>query len=104
METRVEKYAKYREEIQNSFNDMTTKEKTSERVQKILNNTDSGRNIALSDVMEAYEIYDQDDGENDKHKISVNKRKVLFTLFFLLIIIGLVVAMIIVGIKAFGGM
>ena len=51
METRVEKYAKYREEIQNSFNDMTTKEKTSERVQKILDNTDSGRNIALSDVM-----------------------------------------------------
>lgn len=101
--TRVEKYAEYRKEIEKSFRNVTTKEQSASMVDKIIQeNHMTSNNINYDDVMEAYEIYDHDENE-EKKKSQINKRNVLFGMIYAIIIIALLAALIIVGIKAFGG-
>lgn len=101
--TRVEKYAEYRKEIQNSFNNISTKEKSSSRVEKIIQeNRMTANNINYDDVMEAYEIYDKED-PIEKKKREINKKQILFVMIYAIVILALVIALIFVGIKAFGG-
>ena len=101
--TRVEKYAEYRKEIQNSFKDTSTKEKSASRVDKILkDNHGSSQTINYDDVMNAYEIYgNEEDTPTKKHHISA--KSIVVGIIYGIIIAGLVVALILVGIKAFGG-
>lgn len=101
--TRVEKYAEYRKEIQNSFQIVTTKEKSASRVEKIIHeNRMTSNTINYDDVMEAYEIYDTEDHE-EKKKSQINKKQILFVMIYAVIIAALIAALVIVGIKAFGG-
>ena len=73
-ETRVEKFKEYREEIQNSFSetDTTTKDKTSERVEKIIREQEGNNplelngdttTISFDELMNSYDIYEKDDQE-----------------------------------------
>lgn len=101
--TRVEKYAEYRKEIQNSFRDVTTKEKSASRVDKIIQeNRMTSNGMNYDDVMEAFGIYDTDDHEQKK-KSRINKKQIVSAIIYAIIILVLVGALIIVGIKAFGG-
>lgn len=100
---RVEKYAKYREEIQNSFADVTTKEKSSDRVKQILRETGTSNSISYDDVMGAYEIYDSNPSETKHKVIKLEKHQIIFLCSCLVVIIALAIALIIVGIKVFGG-
>ena len=101
--TRVEKYASYRQEIQNSFNDVSTKEKSADRVKKILRNSDTSNSISYDDVMGAFEIYDSNKGREKRHMSTLEKRQIIFILSCLIVIIALAIALVFVGIKAFGG-
>lgn len=113
-ETRVEKYKEYRREIQNSFkdSDLTTKKKTSDRVEKILHEQDNERSInksssnslSYNDTVGAYELYDKD---TDKKEVSPlqkkHLRRVRYIIFASVVCSLLLVATIVVGYLAFGG-
>ena len=113
-ETRVEKYKEYRREIQNSFkdSDLTTKKKTSDRVEKILQEHDqersidrsSSNSISYSETVEAYELYDKD---TDKKEVSPlikkQQRKVRYIILASIVCSLLLVTTIVTGILAFGG-
>ena len=101
--TRVEKYASYRKEIQDSFADTSTKETSSDRVKKILRNTDTSNRISYDDVMGAYEIYDSGDEKEVKKSRKVETRTIIFVVSCILIIVALAIALVFVGINAFGG-
>lgn len=101
--TRVEKYAAYREEIQNSFNDVSTKEKSSDRVKKIVRKGDTSNTISYDDVMGAYEIYDSNTEQPKRKMLNLEKRQIIFVTSCLLVIIALAIALVFVGLKAFGG-
>ncbi len=113
-ETRVEKYKEYRREIQNSFkdSDLTTKKKTSDRVEKILHEQDkehaidrsSSNSISYNETMGAYELYDKD---ADKKVVSPlqkkHQRRVRYIIFASVVCSLLLAATIVTGILAFGG-
>lgn len=113
-ETRVEKYKEYRREIQNSFkdSDLTTKKKTSDRVEKILNEQDKERairkspanSISYDETVGAYELYEKD---TDKKEISplqkTHQRRVRYIIFASIVCTLLLAATIVTGILAFGG-
>ena len=113
-ETRVEKYKEYRREIQNSFkdSDLTTKKKTSDRVEKILHEQDNERSISKSssnsisyeETMGAYELYDKD---TDKKEVSPlqkkHHRRVRYIIFASVVCSLLLAATIVVGYLTFGG-
>ena len=113
-ETRVEKYKEYRREIQNSFkdSDLTTKKKTSDRVEKILHEQDSERainknssnSISYQETMGAYELYEKD---VDKKSVSPlqkkHQRRVRYIIFASVVCSLLLAATIVVGYLTFGG-
>ena len=101
--TRVEKYAEYRKEIQNSFADTSTKEKSSDRVKKILRNTETSNTISYDDVLGAYEIYDSNDEVEEKKRHHIEKHTLIFVCSCILIIVALAIALVFIGIEAFGG-
>lgn len=106
--TRVEKYRAYRKEILNSFyvekND-SKKEKSSELVSKIALTRDDSSKMSYKEVLDAYKIYDnQDEKQVEKQQMSeYQKRHLKFVFICVGIIIILLVALILVGIKLFGG-
>ena len=101
--TRVEKYAEYRKEIENSFRDKTTKEVSSKRVEKMIKeNRMTSNKINYDDVLEAYDIYDTGVQE-EKRKSKISKKQIIFVMIYSVIIIALIASLIIVGIQAFGG-
>ena len=101
--TRVEKYAKYREEIQNSFKDTSTFEKSSDRVKKIIRPSDTSHSISYDDVMSAFEIYDSNVDEKKPKTLGLDKRQILFVTSCILVIIALSVALVFIGLRVFGG-
>lgn len=109
VETRVEKYREYRREIQNSFSekDLTTKKKTSDRVNKILSGNsskrDSTNSISYNEIMGAYEIYDKDQKKESSPLEKKHRRKVAYVIFATIMSILLITSTVIVGIIAFGG-
>lgn len=112
-ESRVEKYKEYRQEIQNSFSekDLTTKKKTSDRVNKILNEQDqehaleksSANSISYKELMGAYELYDKDKKEDVSPLINKRRRQVRYIAFAGSVLLVLLIATIVVGVIAFGG-
>lgn len=108
-ETRVEKYREYRREIQNSFSekDLTTKKKTSDRVNKILSDSsskrDSTNSISYNEIMGAYEIYDKDQKKESSPLEKKHRHKVMYIIFASIVSTLLIGATIIVGIITFGG-
>lgn len=109
VETRVEKYREYRREIQNSFSekDLTTKKKTSDRVNKILSDNtskrDSTNSISYNEIMGAYEIYDKDQKKVSSPLAKKHRRKVAYVIFATIVSILLITSTVIVGIITFGG-
>lgn len=113
-ETRVEKYREYRREIQNSFkdSDLTTKKKTSDRVEKILNEQDKehalkkspNNSISYDETMGAYELYEKDTSKKEISPLKkTQQRRVRYVIFASLVCTLLLVATIITGVLAFGG-
>ena len=106
--TRVEKYREYRKEILNSFyveKSDTKKTRASERVSEATLNKDTTNNLSVEEVLEAYELYEEKEEVSKKNNaLSKNeKKRILFFAITISIAVILVVALIIVGIFAFGG-
>lgn len=105
--TRVEKYREYRKEILNSFyfdKKETKKSIVSTKVSQATLNKDTANNLTVDEVMEAYELYDENTETVQKKKMSnVQKKELLFFIIGAVVIIVLIVGLIIVGINAFGG-
>lgn len=105
--TRVEKYREYRKEILNSFyfdKKETKKSIVSTKVSQATLNKDTANNLTVDEVMEAYELYDENTETVQKKKMNnVQKKELLFFIIGAVVIIGLIVGLIIVGINAFGG-
>ena len=106
--TRVEKYREYRKEILNSFyveKSDTKKTRASERVSEATLNKDTTNNLSVEEVLEAYELYEEKEEAVKKSKTLSNydKKRILFFAVSISIAVILVVALIIVGIFAFGG-
>lgn len=105
--TRVEKYREYRKEILNSFyfdKKETKKSIVSTKVSQATLNKDTANNLTVDEVMEAYELYDENTETVQKKKMNnVQKKELIFFIIGAVVIIGLIVGLIIVGINAFGG-
>jgi len=106
--TRVEKYREYRKEILNSFyveKKDTKKTRASEKVSEATLNKDTTNNLSVEEVLEAYELYEEKEEAVKKNKTlsSYDKKRILFFAVSISIAVILVVALIIVGIFAFGG-
>jgi len=105
--TRVEKYREYRKEILNSFyfeNKETKKSITSKKVSDATLNKDTTNSLSYEEVLEAYELYETESKEVTKKKMSPAKKKeLIFFIIGLGVIVILIVALVIVGIFAFGG-
>lgn len=105
--TRVEKYREYRKEILNSFyydKKETKKSIVSNKVSQATLNKDTANNLTVEEVMEAYELYDNnEDVVQKKKKNNINKKELIFFIVCIVVIIGLIIGLIIVGINVFGG-
>jgi len=106
--TRVEKYREYRKEILNSFyveKKDTKKTRASEKVSEATLNKDTTNNLSVEEVLEAYELYEEKEEAVKMNKTlsSYDKKRILFFAVSISIAVILVVALIIVGIFAFGG-
>lgn len=105
--TRVEKYREYRKEILNSFYSTkkeTKKDITSKRVSSATMNKDTGNSLSVDEVLEAYELYETSEPADKKKHLSVaQKRQLMLLIIGVLISIGIIVALIIIGIQIFGG-
>ena len=105
--SRVEKYREYRKEILNSFYSTkkeTKKDIASKRVSNATMNKDTGNSLSYEEVLEAYELYDENQPvQEKKHLSAAKKRQLIFLIVGILISIALLVALIIVGIQIFGG-
>ena len=105
--TRVEKYREYRKEIVNSFyfeEKTGKKSEVSKKISEATLNKDTTNSLSVDEVLDAYEIYDEQ-GEVDKKKqLSKVQRKQLIKLLIAIgVVVVLVAAVIVVGILAFGG-
>ena len=108
METRVERYRKLREEIQAmSGTEVTTATKTSQVVDKILDEKDkkelskmdtSNLNISYKEIMDAYNIYEKDHPEEKEEFHLEDKRGKIFLISGIVLITLLSIALIIIGI------
>ena len=101
-----------KKEIQNSFKDeITTKKKTSDRVNKILSESDqeheikksSASSIAYNDLIGAYELYDKNSDTYVSPLQKRHQRQIRYIIFSSIILLVLLAATIIVGVIAFGG-
>lgn len=110
--TRVERFKAYREEIQMKYSNQntTTKQKTSERVELVLQNSDNllasstyGNELSFDDVMGAYEIYDKKDEKFISPLEEKAKRRKTYLITSLVVIGALAIACLITGILYFGG-
>ncbi len=108
-ETRVEKYKAYREEIQNSYmdSDMTTKKKTSDRVEKMLEEQEgvssNHESLSIDKMIDAYEIYDKG-VENEKSPL-LKKGKIrrIYVVVATIVCLILITLTLIFAIQTFGG-
>lgn len=113
METRVEKFKEYREEIQNSFSesDLTTKIVTSNRVNEIIDEQNKIENcqndsntISYDQLMNSYQIYDK--GEIDEYVSPLSskyKKKLAYIITAISVNSLLAIALLVVTILHFGG-
>lgn len=113
METRVEKFKEYREEIQNSFSeaDLTTKIVTSNRVNEIIDEQNKVENykndsntISYDQLMNSYQIYEK--GDKDEYVsplASKYKKKLAYIITAVSINSLLAIALLVVTILHFGG-
>ena len=106
--TRVEKYREYRKEILNSFyfdKKESKKSITSSKVSSATMNTDTGNSLSYEDVLNAYEIYEEEHpSKPTKRKMNAfEKKQLIFILVGSGVALLLIVALFIVGIYAFGG-
>ena len=105
--TRVEKYRKYREEIEHFCFDeqeKTKKEQSSELVDEILKDEKrTTKSFAYDELMEIHKVYVDEPEETKKKLTSAKKKQILFVIICSVVIIGLLIGLILVGIKAFGG-
>lgn len=103
--SRVEKFKEYRQEIMNLPDDqvVTKKQKSSERVEKIISKKESSRVLQFDDVLEGLDIYQVPEHLQERH-LSIYKRKLIFFYCVMfLVIIALVVGLVLTGLEAFGG-
>lgn len=94
--TRVEKYRKYRQEIENmKSEDFSSKKEAGDKI------GDGGsRKIGYDKVINIHEMYEPNDKKHKtKHRIQITKAKVTYWSIALLVIAILVVAIIIVAIN-----
>ena len=105
--TRVEKYREYRKEILNSFyfdNKETKKSIASDKVSKATYNKNTTNNLSVDEVMEAYQLYDETHEAPQKKKLdNIRKKEIIFFALGIIVVLGIIAALIVVGINAFGG-
>ena len=105
--TRVEKYREYRKEILNSFYSSkveTKKSLASDKVSSATLNKDTANSMSVEQVLEAYKIYDDEQPVKTKKEMTPTKKKELaFFLIGIGVVAILITALVIVGVKAFGG-
>ena len=105
LESRVEKYKEYREEIQSSFGDDSTKKKTSDRIDKIISDEhkNNSSSISFDEIIGVHEIYEK--GEEKKESPLKGRKRVsvpylLFSCFVCCILLAITIWL---GILSFGG-
>ncbi len=106
--TRTEKYKKYRDEIEHTtFDDeeKSKKEQSAEMVDEILKKENRGtNNLSFNELKEIHDIYVEPEPVEKKKKINpIKKKQILFVIICSVVIIGLLIGLILVGIKLFGG-
>lgn len=107
VETRVEKYKEYRNEIQSSFNDETsTKRKTSDKIEKIIadnTNKENTSSLSFDEIINAHELYEKFE-EKKESPLKGRKRVSASYLFISILICCILVAITIwLGILTFKG-
>lgn len=103
--TRVEKYREYRSEIA-ALPDLpknTKKRQSSQRVERILSQSQNKTKLAFEDVYGGLDIYNvSNEDKNKKHYYGLTNY-ILFYVIMSVIIVGLIIALVFVGKSAFGG-
>ncbi len=105
LESRVEKFKDYRNEIQSSFTDDSTKKKTSDRIEKIINDEHKTNNSSISfdEIIGVHEIYEKVEEKKDsplKGRKRVSVPYLLFGCFVCCILLAITIWL---GILTFGG-
>ena len=103
--SRVEKYREYRSEISSLPDEpkQTKKRQSSQRVQQLLNKNKGQTKLAFEDVYEGLDIYNVSSSEKPNHPNYKRTNLIIFYSLMCVVIIGLIIAIIFVGISAFGG-
>lgn len=83
LETRVEKYKEYRNEIQSSFNDDSTKKMTSDRIDKIISDEHKSNNSSISfdEIIGVHKIYEKGEEKKESPLKGRKRVSVLYLLF-----------------------
>ena len=98
--TRVEKFHRYREEIANmKFETQSNKKTISEKIDRMCSNSDTSM-LNYEQVLNVFDSYDPDAKNNKKrHHIKLRKNQIIYWSIASAVIIGLLVGIIVVGIK-----
>ena len=101
--TRTEKYRQYREEISNmKFESFTQKKEATETIEK-LNGNRLGNRLNYEQVMIANSVFDEGEVQFKKRRmINLTKYEIFYYLIALGVIVTLLIALIISGIKFWG--
>ena len=105
METRVKKYASYRQEIERmSDEEDSTKSKSSKVVSSFLDEKkDLSQTLNLSEALKPYELYDnKKENRKEKRKLGIaGKRILIYSIVASSVILTLLIVLIIIGIIIF---
>lgn len=98
--TRVEKFHRYREEIANmKFETQSNKKTISEKIDRMCSSSDTSM-LNYEQVLNVFDSYDPDAKNNKKrHHIKLRKNQIIYWSIASAVIIGLLVGIIVVGIK-----
>lgn len=105
METRVDKYREYRREIQaEAGSEVTTKSKTSERIDAIRDKNSSDDTLSFDTVMGAHEIYSKEELVKIDPFKGKTRRNVPYIILSTFVLLTLAALSIFLGLLTFGGL
>ena len=103
--SRVEKYREYRSEIASLPDEpkQTKKRQSSQRVEQLLSKNKGQKKLAFEDVYDGLDIYNVPGSVEHTYPNYRRHNLILFYSLMGVVIVGLIIAIIFVGISAFGG-
>ena len=103
--SRVEKYRDYRNEIAALPDEVkpTKKRQTSQRVDELLHQPNKEEKLRFDDVYDGLNLYNVEDNTKSTYPNYIKRNYTIFYIVMSVIIVGLIIALILVGKSAFGG-